>query len=204
MIVGGGVGAWATTSGGSGGYRTAHVTRADIGTTLSVVGDVQPVSDASAAFQVAGQVATVTVSAGQTVTAGQTLGTLDTTALSETVTSAESTVAADKAKLAEDEANQSGTAASSGSGSNPSDSGRARTLRVRVRPLGFGPAIDEYHDTQLWLGHLECGRHRGPADADPGRGHTGHGSAEGGGRPHPGSERLHERQHRHHGGSGRL
>ena len=65
MIVGGGVAAWATTSGGSGGYRTVDVTRADIGTSLGVVGNIEPVSDAAPAFQVSGKVASVTVSAGQ-------------------------------------------------------------------------------------------------------------------------------------------
>ena len=58
---------------------------------MAVVGNVEPVSDAAASFQVGGQVATVTVTPGQQVTAGQTLGTLDTTALSETVSSAQST-----------------------------------------------------------------------------------------------------------------
>ena len=69
--------AWAEVGNGGAGYREATVTRADIGTTLTVVGNVEPVSDAAASFQVAGQVATVTVTPGQQVTAGQTLGTLD-------------------------------------------------------------------------------------------------------------------------------
>ena len=38
----------------------ATVTRADIGLSMSVVGTVEPVDDASASFQVAGKVATVT------------------------------------------------------------------------------------------------------------------------------------------------
>ena len=103
VILGGGVAAWAEVGNGSAGYRMATVTRADIGTTLDVVGDVEPVSDAASSFQVAGQVATISVTPGQVVTAGQTLGTLDTTALSESVSSAQSTVAADEAKLVEDE-----------------------------------------------------------------------------------------------------
>jgi trimeric autotransporter adhesin len=103
VVVGGAVAAWAAESGGSAGYRMGTVTRSDVDTTLTVVGNVEPVSDASASFQVAGQVATVAVTPGQSVTAGQTLGTLDTTALSEAVSSAESTVHADEAKLTEDE-----------------------------------------------------------------------------------------------------
>lgn len=106
VVLGGGVAAWAEVGSGAAGYRMATVTRADIGTTLDVVGNVEPVSDASASFQIAGQVATVTVTPGQVVTAGQTLGTLATTALSESVSSAQSTVAADQAKLVEDEDSQ--------------------------------------------------------------------------------------------------
>jgi HlyD family secretion protein len=124
VIVGGGIAAWAEVSGGSAGYRTATVTRANIGQTLTVVGSVEPVSDAAASFQVGGQVTTVAVSPGQQVTAGETLGTLDTTALSESVSSDESTLDADEAKLAEDEANQSSSVGgSSNSGASSSNSG---------------------------------------------------------------------------------
>jgi multidrug efflux pump subunit AcrA (membrane-fusion protein) len=123
VVLGGGVAAWATVDNGAAGYRMASVTRADIGTTLDVVGNVEPVSDAAAAFQVAGQVATVTVAPGQDVTAGQSLGTLDTTALSESVSSAQSTVAADEAKLVEDEESQSSS--STPSSSTPSSSSTA-------------------------------------------------------------------------------
>ncbi len=107
VVLGGGVAAWAEVGNGSAGYREATVTKADIGTSMTVVGNVDPVSDAAASFQVAGQVATVAVTPGQQVTAGQTLGTLQTTALSEAVSSAESTLAADQAKLVEDEENES-------------------------------------------------------------------------------------------------
>jgi HlyD family secretion protein len=111
VIVGAGVTAWAEVSGGSTGYRMATVTRATIETTLPVVGNVDPVSDAAASFQVGGQVATLTATPGEAVTAGQTLGTLDTTALSESVSSAQSALNAAEAKLVEDEENQAGAAA---------------------------------------------------------------------------------------------
>jgi len=117
LVVGGGVAAWAEVSGGSAGYRNATATRADIGTTLTVVGNVEPVSDASAAFGVGGQVASLAVSPGQQVSAGQSLATLDTTAMGETVSSDESTLNADEAKLAEDEASQSSTTSSTSSSS---------------------------------------------------------------------------------------
>ncbi len=135
VLVGGAVAAWASVSGGSTGYRTGTVTRADIGTSMALVGDVQPVSDAAPSFQVGGKVVTVSVSAGQTVTAGQALATLDTTALSETVSSAQSTLSADEAKLVEDEENQSSASAASGASKTPSSSTTTTTV-----PSGGGTA----------------------------------------------------------------
>ncbi|HXB38357.1 MAG TPA: biotin/lipoyl-binding protein, partial [Acidimicrobiales bacterium] len=118
IVIGGGVAAWAEVGSGAAGYRMASVTRANIATSLTVVGAVAPVSDAAAAFQVGGKVTTVAVTPGSTVTAGETLGTLDTTALSEKVASDESALSADEAKLAEDEANQSSGGSSPANGSS--------------------------------------------------------------------------------------
>ncbi len=139
VIVGGSVAAWAEVSGGSTGYRMATVTRADIGTTLTVVGTVEPVSDAAASFQVGGKVASVTVAPGQQVTAGETLGTLDTTALSETVSSAESSVNADEAKLAEDEANQSSSAATTPSSHSTTPTPSSNTTTTTTPSRGGSP-----------------------------------------------------------------
>jgi multidrug efflux pump subunit AcrA (membrane-fusion protein) len=128
IVVGGGVAAWAEVGNSTTGYRMARVTKADIDTSLTVVGSVAPVSQAAAAFQVGGKVTTIWVTPGQLVTAGETIGTLDTTALSETVSSDESALSADEAKLAEDEANQSGTGSSSPSnGSNGSTGANGST-----------------------------------------------------------------------------
>jgi HlyD family secretion protein len=113
------------------------VTRADIADTLTVVGSVAPVNQAAAAFQVGGKVTSVSVTPGSQVTAGETLGTLDTTALSETVASDQSAVNADEAKLAEDEANQSGTGSSTGS-SNASSPARATTTTTSPSNAGSG------------------------------------------------------------------
>ncbi len=112
VVLGGGVAAWAEVNGSSSGYRMTSVTRASIGTSLTVVGTVDPVRDAAPSFQVGGQVTSVTVTPGQQVTPGQTLGTLDTTAMSETVSSDESTLNADEAKLVEDEESESSAASS--------------------------------------------------------------------------------------------
>ena len=130
VILGGGVAAWAEVNSSSADYRMASVTKADIGTTLTVVGNVEPVSDAAAAFQVAGQVATVTATPGQQVTAGQSLGTLDTTALSESVSSAQSSLSADEAKLVEDEESQ----ATAASGSKTPSSTPTTTTTTTTTP----------------------------------------------------------------------
>jgi HlyD family secretion protein len=134
-VIGGGVAAWAEVSGSSAGYRMVTVTRADIADTLTVVGSVTPVSQAAAAFQVGGKVTSVSVTPGSQVTAGEILGTLDTTALSETVASDESAVNADEAKLAEDEANQSGTGSSS---SSPNASSPAKGTTTTTSPDNGG------------------------------------------------------------------
>ncbi len=126
VVLGGGAAAWAEVGNGTAGYRLGTVTRADVATSMTVVGNVDPVSDAAASFQVAGQVATMTVTPGQQVTAGQSLGTLQTTALSETVSSDESTLDADQAKLVEDEENES-SAASATKTPSPTASSGAKT-----------------------------------------------------------------------------
>ncbi len=147
VILGGGVAAWAEVGGGQAGYRMATVTRADIGTTLTLVGNVAPVSDAAASFQVGGQVATVSVSTGQQVTAGQALGTLDTTALSESVSSAQSTLAADEAKLVEDEESQSSSTSNTSSrsaASTPSSSTTTTTTApARTGTGGPSPTVTQ-------------------------------------------------------------
>ncbi len=135
VIVGGGVTAWAEVSAGSTGYRMATVTRATIGTTLPVVGNVEPVSDAAASFQVSGQVATLTAAPGEVVTAGQTLGTLDTTAQSESVSSAQSTLNAAEAKLIEDEENQASAAAAAAAAASKSS---ASTTTTTITPAKSG------------------------------------------------------------------
>jgi HlyD family secretion protein len=120
LVVGGSVAAWAEVGNGATGYRLATVTKADINTTLTVVGSVAPVSQAAAAFQIGGKVTSIWVTPGQQVTAGETIGTLETTALSETVSSDASALSAAEAKLAEDEANQSGAGSNGSNGSNGS------------------------------------------------------------------------------------
>jgi HlyD family secretion protein len=135
IVLGGGAAAWAASSNGSSGYRMASVTRADIGQTMTVVGTVEPVNDASASFQVVGKVATVTATVGQQVTAGESLGTLDTTALGESVSSAQSTLNADEAKLVQDESSQSSSSSPTTSNS-PTPTKSPTTTTTTPAPHG--------------------------------------------------------------------
>ena len=115
LLVAGGATALAASGSGNGSYRIAgKVVRVVVASNLVVVGTIEPVNDASASFQVGGQVASVNVTPGAQVTAGETLASLDTTALSESVSSTELSLQSDDAKLTEDEDSEtSGAAAAS-------------------------------------------------------------------------------------------
>jgi trimeric autotransporter adhesin len=123
--------AWASTNGGASGFRTATVAPESIAESLTVVGTVEPVSDAAADFQVGGEVATVSATQGEQVSAGEALATLDTTSLSESVSSAESTLQSDEAKLTEDETAETSSSStgstSTGSTSTPTASASTTT-----------------------------------------------------------------------------
>ncbi len=84
VAVGGGLAMRASASGPSS-YRTATASQRDIESLLNTVATIEPVSQATVGFPVAGTVATVAVAVGDTVTAGQTLATLDVTALTATL-----------------------------------------------------------------------------------------------------------------------
>jgi HlyD family secretion protein len=109
LVIGGATALAASSSGGSG-FRMTNVVRTSVGSTLGVVGTIEPVDDASASFQVGGKVASVNVAAGDQVTAGETLASLDTTSLSESVSSAELSLQSDDAKLTEDEDSETSNA----------------------------------------------------------------------------------------------
>ena len=110
LAIGGATALAASSSGGSG-FRMTTVVRARWGSSLGVVGTIEPVDDASASFQVGGKVASVTVAAGDQVTAGETLASLDTTSLNESVSSAELSLQSDDAKLTEDEDSETSSVA---------------------------------------------------------------------------------------------
>ncbi|MCU1467565.1 MAG: hypothetical protein JWM72_3493 [Actinomycetia bacterium] len=75
-------------------YRSATVSRGTVAQQLHGTGTIQPVSQASVAFPIAGVVATVVVTPGAQVTAGQTLATLDATSLRQDVITKQAALAA--------------------------------------------------------------------------------------------------------------
>lgn len=124
VALGGGIGAYAATRSSSDSYRTAVAGPATVTATLATTGTIEPVTEATVGFPVAGQVASVSVQQGQQVSAGQTLAQLNTTSLAASVSDAQSTVATSEAKLASDQASQNvvttsvTTHSQSGSGSS--------------------------------------------------------------------------------------
>ena len=84
-------------------YRTATVSLGTIQQTLSLTGNLSPISQSNVNFQVSGSVTAVNVSVGQTVIAGQVLATVDGTALQSALTQAQATLAAAQAKLSADQ-----------------------------------------------------------------------------------------------------
>jgi len=103
-VIGGG--AWAASAHGTDGYRTAAASVQTVRETLEATGTVQPVTSATAAFQVAGTVADVAVTVGQRVTTGQVMASLESSSLDQSVSAAQSALTADQAKLSQDEAAQ--------------------------------------------------------------------------------------------------
>jgi RND family efflux transporter MFP subunit len=89
--------------------ETVSVTTGTIQQTVASSGTIQPASQASLNFAVAGTVTAVNVKAGQTVTNGQVLATLNTTALAEQVAAAEAQLSSANARLAADEAASAST-----------------------------------------------------------------------------------------------
>lgn len=106
-----GVGISEATTSGPPRYRTVVATVSNVEQTIGVSGTLQPVNQASAAFQVSGTVASVTVTPGQVVQAGQTIATLDPTLLQQQVTAAQTALTAAQSKLSDDESSASTTSA---------------------------------------------------------------------------------------------
>src|SRR6202035_4584319 len=75
-------------------YRTAAATLGTIEQTLTLTGNLSPISQSDVNFQVSGTVTAVDVSAGQTVIAGQVLATVDGATLQASLVQAQAALAA--------------------------------------------------------------------------------------------------------------
>ncbi|HEX4225686.1 MAG TPA: biotin/lipoyl-binding protein, partial [Pseudonocardiaceae bacterium] len=139
VVLGGGIGAFAATRSSSDTYRTATAGPGKVTATLAATGTIEPVTEATVGFPVAGQVASVSVKQGQQVNAGDTLAALNTTSLAASVSSAQSTVATAEAKVASDQASQNvvttsvttpGQTSSSGGNQSSGNSNSAATQKL--------------------------------------------------------------------------
>ncbi len=123
VLGGAGGGVLVATAAGGPSYRTTVVSRRTVEATLNSIGSVTPVSQASVSFPVSGRVAQVPVAVGQHVTTGDVLAELDTSSLASSLDNARATLTSAQAKLAADQASQTGgtastsTSLSTGSGS---------------------------------------------------------------------------------------
>jgi HlyD family secretion protein len=147
VLVGGGAAvAWAATRPASTAYRTAFASPSSVTDSLAAIGTLQPVSQATVAFPMAGQVASVSVRVGSSVAAGQTLAGLNTTGLATTVSSDQSAVAAAQAKLAADQTSQTTVPASqttTPSASTGSSSRSGSSSSSKLTALLQGLAADQ-------------------------------------------------------------
>lgn len=163
VALGGGIGAYAATRSSSDTYRTATAGPATVTATLATTGTIEPVSEATVAFPVAGQVASVSVQQGQQVSAGQTLAQLNTNSLAASVSDAQSTVATSEAKLASDQASQNvvttstttKTPATNSNSSSGGNSAATQKLAALAKSLTNGQnavlAAQKQVDTDLTL-----------------------------------------------------
>jgi HlyD family secretion protein len=124
VIIAGATAAMALTKSSPHTYRTATVTTGAVTKTLNGSGNLQPISQATVAFPIAGTVKTVNVKVGAAVTAGQTLATLDTTSLQQQLLSKQAALASAQLTLhkALNGESVSGNGGGGGSGNNQSSS----------------------------------------------------------------------------------
>ena len=111
IVVAGGGYAYVRAGSAATQYRTATVMLGTIQQTLSLTGNLSPISQSNVNFQVSGTVTAVDVSVGQTVTSGQVLATVDASTLGSALTQAQATLAAAQAKLTADQSSGSSTTA---------------------------------------------------------------------------------------------
>jgi len=133
------------------GYRVATIGTHDVDAVLSGVATIEPVSQATVAFPVAGTVASVGVQLGDTVTAGQQLASLDTNQLSQTLRQKQEALAQAQLVLSKALAGQDvssltgsgGATARAASFTSGSAGSRLELLSVRVDSAAAAPAVDD-------------------------------------------------------------
>jgi HlyD family secretion protein len=119
----------ATQAFGSSGpdYRLSSATTENVDAVLNGVGTIEPVSQATVAFPVAGNVASVGVKVGDSVAVGQTLASLDGQSLSATLDQKQAALAQAQLSLSKALAGQSVGLPSSGSGGSGSSGANGST-----------------------------------------------------------------------------
>src|SRR5262249_41847401 len=140
VVVGGlATAAIAFTSSGSHAYRTATATTGAVTRELHGTGTVQPVSQATVAFPIAGTVKGVDVELGSAVSMGATLATLDTTSLESEVLSKRATLASAELDLYKA---IHGEAVSAGAGGNNRSSTATATANAVTTAAVFDNTTD--------------------------------------------------------------
>ena len=111
-------------------YVTATVARHDVDALLTGVATIEPVSQSSVAFPVAGTVSAVDVALGDTVSIGETLASLDTQSLTDTLHEKQAALAQAELTLSKALNGESvgGVGAGGGSGANGSGSFKTTAL----------------------------------------------------------------------------
>ncbi|PSL39852.1 biotin/lipoyl-binding protein [Labedella gwakjiensis] len=132
-LAGGGV-ALAATTGSSGDYRTATARQGDVTQVVDAVGTVAAADRYDLSFDVAGEVASVSVGVGDEVESGAVLATLDTESLQDAVDDAQSTLDDAESQLATDQEAQSSASSSSSSTTTDPTSGSATTGGTSTTP----------------------------------------------------------------------
>jgi HlyD family secretion protein len=145
------------------GLRTAEATTQSVDQELDAVASIEPVSQASVAFPVAGTVATVDVSVGEEVSTGQVLATLETEELERELRDAEAQL--DQAELnleralnGESVMGGTGAGGEEAGGGMPTSSSSASTTATATEAV-WNTADDT-------VGVVEVAQAAGPSDAE--------------------------------------
>lgn len=124
-------------------YRTATVARHPITQQWQGVATIEPATQASVAFPIAGTVANVNVTPGQAVAVGQILATLDTTALHRSLDSAQSSATQANLNLQRTIDGQSTSSGRSSGFADNSTGGSATSASAGFTPTAFQPSTTD-------------------------------------------------------------